>query len=159
MIDPEVINIRRDLCRLCKAPCDAYRAGEIAHHNPCVRCPREIWHHIDGEDCADSLPPIVCPTCPDAVATPTHEGNGPGSQLKRLLGRFGIHADEGCACNAMAAKMDAMGCDWCAANLDTIVDVMANEAARRRIILFSRRAAKGAVLIAISRARKAERML
>lgn len=39
----------------------------------------------------------------------------PGSELKKLLAGwpFRITATEGCSCNAMASRMDSMGCDWC----------------------------------------------
>lgn len=39
----------------------------------------------------------------------------PGAELKKLLAGwpFYITASEGCSCSSMAARMDAMGCDWC----------------------------------------------
>ena len=81
-----------------------------------------------------------------------------GTALKALLSRFGINADErGCKCKSRAAHMDAAGCDWCEANLATIVGWLREEAQRRglpfidaagrmlicRAIRNARRAAKG----------------
>ncbi len=37
--------------------------------------------------------------------------SGPGSELKALLGEFGITATSSCGCNAFAAQMDRWGVD------------------------------------------------
>lgn len=58
---------------------------------------------------------------------------GPGAMLKKQLKKIGIHATEQCACNARAAMMDALGCDWCEQNIDTIVGWLREEAARRKL--------------------------
>jgi len=59
-------------------------------------------------------------------------GRGPGTELKKLLARLGINADEkGCQCKSRAAQMDRWGCDACMNRLDTIVGWLREEAARR----------------------------
>ena len=59
---------------------------------------------------------------------PTH---GPGTELKKLLALIGITAAPDCACNAHAAEMDARGGEWCAANIDTIVGWLREQATAR----------------------------
>jgi hypothetical protein len=54
-----------------------------------------------------------------------------GTALKSLLSSLGIAATPNCSCNARAGIMDARGCDWCEANIDTIVDWLREEATKR----------------------------
>lgn len=77
---------------------------------------------------------------------------GPGSQLKSLLAKFGIHASPTCKCNSMARKMDAWGPDESLNHLEEIVDVM-QETAEKRGLPFLRTAAKLLVRRAISKSR------
>jgi hypothetical protein len=60
---------------------------------------------------------------------------GPGTELQKLLARwpFRIVASKSCSCNAKARTMDANGCDWCDANIDTIVGWLREEAGKRRL--------------------------
>lgn len=60
-------------------------------------------------------------------------GDGlPGTEMKKLIRRWlRIEPDEDCPCNAHAAEMDARGCRWCRANIDTIVGWLRAEADRR----------------------------
>lgn len=78
---------------------------------------------------------------------------GPGTHLKRLLGRIGIKASPTCSCNAKARTMDARGCDWCEEHMDEIVGWLRDEAAKRKLPFID---AIGRVLVrrAISNARK-----
>jgi hypothetical protein len=62
---------------------------------------------------------------------PRPVGYGPGTELKRLLGRIGIKAEPGCKCTARAEAMDRQGCDWCDANAPTIVGWLREEATKR----------------------------
>ncbi|NBW80039.1 MAG: hypothetical protein EBR27_13715, partial [Betaproteobacteria bacterium] len=39
------------------------------------------------------------------------KAHGPGTELSKLLKRFGIEPTPTCACRAKAAEMDAWGCD------------------------------------------------
>jgi hypothetical protein len=77
-----------------------------------------------------------------------------GTHLKQLLARFGISADEpGCQCKSRAAAMDAQGCEWVAANMDTVVGWLREEAAKRGLPFID---AAGRLLVreALRRARK-----
>ena len=67
---------------------------------------------------------------PESPAPPTH---GPGTELSRLLKRFGISPTPTCACRAKAAEMDAWGCDEASRpeRIDEVVAVMRAEAAAR----------------------------
>jgi hypothetical protein len=58
-------------------------------------------------------------------------GYGPGTELKRLLSTFGIAPKPGCKCIARAEEMDRRGCDWCDANINTIVGWLREEATKR----------------------------
>ena len=78
----------------------------------------------------------------------------PGTELKKLLGRIGIVADRGCQCLAHAVKMDRSGTDWCAANIDTIVGWL-REQAEARGLPFLDAAGRMLVRRAIHNARKA----
>lgn len=78
-----------------------------------------------------------------------------GTALAKLLARFGINADEkGCKCKSRAARMDAAGCDWVEANIDTVVGWLREEAQKRGLPFLD---AAGRLLVrrAIKNARKA----
>jgi hypothetical protein len=79
---------------------------------------------------------------------------GPGTELKKLLASVGITAAPNCSCNARAAEMDRQGCDWCEANLDTIVGWLREEAGKRGLPFLD---AAGRLLVrrAIRNARRA----
>jgi hypothetical protein len=89
---------------------------------------------------------------PEPVVKPM--GEGPGTELKKLLKFFGIEASEGCACNQRAIEMNDKGVEWCAENVDVIVGWLHEEAAKRSLP-FSHLAASLLVRRAISNARKA----
>lgn len=50
--------------------------------------------------------------------------SGPGTELSKLLKRFGISPTPTCACRAKAAEMDSWGCDE-ASNPERIAEVVA----------------------------------
>jgi len=79
--------------------------------------------------------------------------NGPGTELKRLLAKIGIHASPTCKCNAMAKKMNEWGPDESLKHMEEIIDVM-EETAKKRKLPFLRTAAKVMVRAAIWKARK-----
>jgi hypothetical protein len=59
---------------------------------------------------------------------------GPGTELKSILKNwFGIEANLGCSCNAMAARMNSDPA-WCLtpAGMEAIVSAMRNEHQKRR---------------------------
>jgi hypothetical protein len=64
-------------------------------------------------------------------AQPAPPSHGPGTELKKLLARVGIVATDSCPCNARAAEMDARGCEWCEANIETIVGWLREQAEAR----------------------------
>lgn len=82
--------------------------------------------------------------------------NGPGTELSKLLKRFGIEPTPTCSCRAKAAEMDAWGCDECSRpeRIDEVVAVMREEAAARGLPFID---AVGRLLVkrAIANARKA----
>lgn len=60
-------------------------------------------------------------------------GDGPGTQLKKLLSKIGIKASPNCSCNKRAALMDTNGIEWCENNIDTIVGWLKEEANKRKL--------------------------
>jgi glycosyltransferase involved in cell wall biosynthesis len=80
---------------------------------------------------------------------------GPGTEMKKMLAKIGIHATETCSCNARAIQMDLKGCDWCEENISTIVDWLKEEADKRGLP-FVKTAGKMLVRRAIKRARRQE---
>ena len=80
--------------------------------------------------------------------------SGPGTELKKLLGRIGIVASPNCKCNSRARLMDRMGIEWCEANIDRIVGYL-REAAADRGLPFIDAAGRLLVKRAIRNARRA----
>lgn len=80
---------------------------------------------------------------------------GAGTELKSLLGWFGMKPTKGCKCERRARLMDSRGCDWCEANLAEIVSWLQEEHERQKILIpFVPKAAESLVKLAIRRARK-----
>jgi len=90
---------------------------------------------------------------PEPQPLPT---SGPGTELSKLLKRFGIEPTPTCSCRAKAAQMDAWGCDECEKpeRIAEVVAVMRAEAEARGLPFLD---AVGRMLIrrSISNARKA----
>lgn len=59
--------------------------------------------------------------------------DGPGTALKSLLAKFGIHASPVCKCSAMAVQMNLWGADGCLEHIEEIVDVLEEEAGKRSL--------------------------
>ena len=78
---------------------------------------------------------------------------GAGTELKKLLRVIGITASSNCSCNAKALTMDARGAEWCAENIETIVEWLKEEATKRGLP-FMTMPAKLLVRRAIANARK-----
>jgi hypothetical protein len=78
-------------------------------------------------DAANKLAQGTVPLFVPAVSS------GPGTELSKLLKRFGIEPTPTCACRAKAAEMDAWGCDECSKpeRIDEVVAVMRAEATAR----------------------------
>ena len=83
--------------------------------------------------------------------------HGPGTELSKLLKRFGIEPTPTCACRAKANEMDAWGCDECSKpeRIEEVVGVMREEA-KARGLPFLDVAGRMLVRRAIANARKAE---
>jgi hypothetical protein len=82
------------------------------------------------------IPPQIEPPQinePLPVAAVVQSAGGPGTELSKLLKRFGIEPTPTCSCRAKAAEMDRWGCDEAAKpeRVDEVVAVMRAEAAAR----------------------------
>jgi hypothetical protein len=102
------------------------------------------------EDERPEMPIIIWPKSDD-------EGKacGAGTSLKKILASLGITATENCSCNAMAAKMDAIGPDECEKIMEEILDWLRDQAQARGLEKFYfRPAVRIAVRQAIKKARK-----
>ena len=78
---------------------------------------------------------------------------GPGTELHRLLGRFGIHMQKGCGCKGRMVQMNKWGPVGCAENFETIIEWLKEEAGKRGLPFFSM-PARMLVRRAIANARK-----
>ena len=82
--------------------------------------------------------------------------SGPGTELKRLLERFGIRPAADCQCLARAAEMDRIGPDACEARLEEIAGWLGEEA-KNQGLPFLPAAGRMIVRRAIANARRADR--
>ena len=78
---------------------------------------------------------------------------GPGTELHRLLGRFGIYMTKGCSCRGRMVQMNKWGPAGCTENIETIVEWLKEEAGNRGLPFFSM-PARMLVRRAIANARK-----
>lgn len=92
--------------------------------------------------------PVALSLPPDPAPQP-----GPGTELKKLLRRFGVVSSPDCRCEAMAARMNALGPDGSAEIIDEIIATMREEATRRGLPWIEA-AARLLVKRAIANARK-----
>ena len=107
---------------------------------------------VDDPFCGSLRPcPAIATEEPEAPAQPTA---GPGTELKRILARVGIVATPDCSCNAYAVLMNANGCDWVEANLDTVVGWL-REQATARGLPFMDMAGRALVRVAVRNSRRA----
>jgi len=100
-------------------------AEELRLAGSCEDCKHSAEQVIGECLKAGSWEPAPQPT------VPLH--NGPGTELSKLLKRFGIEPTPTCSCRAKAAEMDAWGCDECSKpeRIDEVVAVMRAEAEAR----------------------------
>lgn len=112
--------------------------------------PDGLWFH----ECANCGKRLVSETIevPQGTCTPIKKPDQPphgvGFQLKRLLSMVGIKATKNCSCNKKAVEIDRRGKSWAKKNKSIIVDMLQEEAAKRKIP-FSRFAANRLVSLAI----------
>jgi len=81
-------------------------------------------------------PSASCNAWAETAAPPLAEAivaGGPGTELSRLLKRFGIEPTPTCQCRAKQQQMDQWGCDECSRpeRIDEVVAVMKAEATAR----------------------------
>lgn len=81
--------------------------------------------------------------------------SGPGTELKKLLGRIGIKASPTCSCNRRAREMDSHGIQWCRDNLDLIAGEWLAGEAKKRKLPYSEFAGRKLVQLAIALAERA----
>jgi hypothetical protein len=160
-----VANSRRDIC-LNRCPNGAARCEQWLASSGAVTeaheafCPAGAWHeyHYNAARRAGAGGAGQLRIADFGLRNAECRGgrtrlpDGAGTILKRMLGWVGIKAAETCACNRRAAEMDRLGMDWCAANMETIVGWLEEEAGRRGMP-FSRFASRWLVRAAIARAR------
>jgi hypothetical protein len=87
---------------------------------------------VCGYPSPDTSVPRSCPRG-NQIAPTSPLTYGPGTELSKLLKRFGIEPTPTCACRAKAAEMDALGCDECERpeRIAEVVAVMRAEAEAR----------------------------
>lgn len=132
--------------------------GDEGENWRCLRCgaavPKSVTADRPFAGCKRGMGELgVTPT--DLVqATPRASipQHGPGTELKRLLGKIGIKATPNCSCNRRALQMDLWGADVCEAKQDEIVGWLREEAGKRKLP-FIEMAARKIVQWAIDRAR------
>jgi hypothetical protein len=130
----------------------AERGYTLAEVLPCVV-------QQDGDEWIVDTGSAFYPRAPAAgyelLSAPTAAPHGPGTELSKLLKRFGVEPTPTCQCRAKAAQMDAWGADECARpeRIDEVVAVMRAEAEARGLPFLD---AAGRFLIkrAINNARK-----
>lgn len=81
---------------------------------------------------------------------------GAGTQLKKLLARFGIKPTPNCKCASKASMMDFKGVDWCEENVELITEWLKEEATSRGMP-FLAMPARMLIRRAIANARKESR--
>jgi hypothetical protein len=129
--------------------CQFSRVGDVS---TCTRCGRRV-RTKSGSIRAACRAAADYATTNQRLATAS-SGHGPGTELKRLLAKIGIHAAGDCPCNRHAREMDFLGCDGCEARIEEIVGWLRDEAQRRGLPWID---AAGRLLVrrAISNARRA----
>jgi hypothetical protein len=87
----------------------------------------------DGDEWTIDVDHPQYPRVSRLLPPPQPIGHGPGTELSKLLKRFGIEPTPTCSCRAKAAQMDAWGCDECSKpeRIDEVVSVMRAEAKAR----------------------------
>jgi len=127
------------------------RGYTLAEVMPCVVAQ-------DGEQWTIDVDHPTYPRSPKSGHQPQQPqpiGHGPGTELAKLLKKFGIEPTPTCACRAKAAQMDAWGCDEASTpeRIDEVVAVMRAEAQARGLPFLD---AVGRLLVrrAISNARR-----
>ena len=126
-------------------------APEMAEKNALLAILAEMFRYAERPADFEPLVPFV----PETVSAAS-SGHGPGTELSRLLKRFGIEPTPTCQCRAKAREMDAWGPDECEKpeRIEEVLGVMREEAKARGLPFLD---AAGRMLIrrAIANARRA----
>lgn len=69
--------------------------------------------------------------CNKEEENPRTQPLGAGTELKKILKKFGIEATSNCSCNSKAKLMDDQGVEWCENNIEIIVGWLKEEANKR----------------------------
>jgi hypothetical protein len=92
--------------------------------------PEECAQYVTRDDGTTVMADISA--FPPIQATNLNSTSGPGTELKALLAKIGIHASPTCGCNKMARKMDKWGQESLD-HIEEIVDVMEQTAKGRKL--------------------------
>lgn len=118
----------------------------------------DVWR---CHECGREVRASVCRNEPEAeckgrpAGLPAKKREPVGSELKKIIAKFGFTPSEQCKCEARAKELDRRGADWAERNLDKIVGWLREEhAAQQSILPFLDVVAKKVVLRAIHNARK-----
>lgn len=93
------------------------------------------------------------PVRPTEKSLPPAPAEGPGTELKRILERFGFKLLPNCKCRERMEEMNRRGVAWCEENQETIIGWMKEESDRRGIPFFNI-GARAALKMALYRARR-----
>jgi hypothetical protein len=89
--------------------------------------------HGVRRNCIARLDAIAVLSLESNTHEPVSQRGGPGTELSKLLKKFGIESTPTCQCRAQAAQMDALGPDECERpeRINEVVAVMRDEAKAR----------------------------
>lgn len=125
----------RKMCAACRNESDAgqrWREGiaKVFDFDPAAPCPHGIaWGIV-----LDPKKPLA-PGLAPLPETPCEAGPGPGSLIKLIFSKMGIHALPGCGCESFCRKMNGWGWTGCLApwNMREIVKWFMEKAKERGI--------------------------
>jgi hypothetical protein len=117
----------------------------------------QVTYHISihASTLAEAVEKIGVTGEANAVASLVASG-GAGTELKNLIGKFGLKPGLNCKCGQHIREMDAKGTDWCEQNIDTINGWLREEAERAHLP-FTQIGATLLIRRAISNARKKQK--
>jgi hypothetical protein len=114
---------------------DCMAAGTVSDDGLIIRFPPDKFEKLLAKYQSLFAPVLVQqpPAVPMKGVRPPPPAAGPGTELKKLLALVGIQATTTCSCNKRAKVMDDKGPEWCAANEDTILGWLREEATKRKL--------------------------
>lgn len=69
---------------------------------------------------------------------PSNHQTGPGTELSRVLKKFGFKITPNCSCRQRAILMNFLGAQWCSDNTDIILSWLEEEAKKRKVIFIKK---------------------